>query len=317
MKFSLCGLNNRNTGAVLCDVSRGALVAPFIFNGEFTPEDCEDSDTFFAALQAANKLSKNDPGKIFPIGNVQELTNKSEANKEGTLGYGFKAVIFEGRPAYEFKIFADAMQLAALRFWNGKTLGIMEYDTNSNAWLAKSGLNLKGFQAKLFFTGNQLATLQNIEEGVVTGTVSILDVKEYIDHARYNPLGENSIADINGLLDAEMYVTAANTTNVWHLGVKKDSTQYNKPINFYEKFPTSLFVGGNFAAFTGATFSTSLAFTTVAADATNKGGTFTFDSTAYTALDAGTRIKIVPLLPDDLDAADVPGLEIEPFFITK
>jgi hypothetical protein len=67
------------------------------------------------------------------------------------------------------------------------------------------------------------------------------------------------------------------------------------------------------SAKTGATFTTPLTITSVTYDSTNKRLVFTFDSTAYTALSAAAKIKLIPADVPTLDAADV--TYVEPAFV--
>src|SRR5688572_30533978 len=100
MSLSLCSSSVANTGELACDKSRGVLKKIMIFNGSIEAADYTDEAELFAKLVANSKLSKSDSNKIFVINEAQDIADASEANTEGTLGLGFKAVIREGRPAY-------------------------------------------------------------------------------------------------------------------------------------------------------------------------------------------------------------------------
>jgi hypothetical protein len=314
--FSLCTTGNKNVGGIKCDVSRGVLRQPFIFNDEFDAADVADSDTFLNKLVENAGLGKNTSGKVFPLPTVEEITDKSEANKEGSLALGFKQVLFEGRPAWEAKFFAGNVQMKSLRKFNNKTVGVLEYDANGNMWGTVSSGKFKGFAAKVFFAGGKLATGNAVEEGIVTITVSILDVNEYFDNAYFMPI-EGNITDVEGLVDVEMYEFAAHVSNAYKIGIRLATSQVNKYLNMYDNYGDELADGALFLAYTGADFLTPLTITSVAKDTTNKVFTFTFDSTMHTALAANAKIKIVAVAPPDLADADITGIEIDSVIVVK
>lgn len=315
MSFNLCTVSNRNTGGIKCDVSRGVLSKPFIFNDDYEVGDVNTPQTFLAALIASSILGKNESGKVFPMPNVEEITNKAEANKEGTLALGFKQILFEGRPAYEIKFFAGNVQLKALRAYNNKTVGLLEYDRNKNMWGTVSGTKFKGFSAKVFFTGGDLATGQNVEEGVVTMTISILDVNEYRDNNYYMPI-EGNITDIKGLVDVEGYVFS-QATNVVKIGYRLQTSQLGKYINMFDNFEDELADAGLYLAYSvGADgVLTPLAITSVVKDAVNHVYTFTLNATAYGLLAPGTPIKIFAVNPATLEANDITDVELDPVIL--
>lgn len=315
MAFSLCVIGNKNVGGIKCDVSRGVLRQPFIFNDSFDAGQAGTPEAFLASLVAGSKKGKNEIGKVFPLPTVEEITDKSDANKEGTLGLGFKQILFEGRPAYEAKFFAGMLQLKSLRSFNNKTIGILEYDANGNMWGTVANGTFRGFKAKVFVSGGKIATGQNVEEGVVTVTISILDVNEYFDNAVMIPITGN-ITEVEGLVDVDMYVIS-QAANVFQVGINLQTSQYGQQINIYDNFADELADEGLFVAATGDGFNNALAITSVEKNDALDGWTFTFDDTAFTALAAGTKIKLSAVSPTDLDAADATGIEINPIILTK
>jgi hypothetical protein len=313
--FSLCVIGNKNIGGINCDTSRGVLRQPFIFNDSFAAEDVSTPADFLAALVAGSKKGKNEIGKVFPLPTVEEITDKSDANKEGTLALGFKQILFEGRPAYEAKFFAGMVQLKSLRSFNGKTIGILEYDANKNMWGTVANNTFKGFRAKIFFSGGKIATGQNVEEGIVTVTISILDVNEYFDNAYMIPI-EGNITEVEGLVDIELY-QISQAANVFQIGARLQTSQFGQYLNIYDNFDDDLAVGALWEAFTGVGYGTALEIDSVAKNAATKGWTVTFDETAFNALPAGAKIKLMGVSPTDLDAADVTGVELSPVILTK
>lgn len=307
MSLSLCASSVDNTGELACDKSRGILKKLFIFNGLIGSASYADVDTFFAKLVTNSKLSKSDSDKLFVINEAQEIADASEANKEGSLNLGFKTTLLEGRPAYKVKLFAGADLLKRLRTFNNQTVRVLEYDANGVVWGTKSGTNFKGFQAKLFFAGNKLATGQNVEEGVIEMTISILSTSEYFDNAYWMETGDNNIEDVVPLIDAQLeYVS--HVSNVLKYSVKINGANLMENYDVLEDYGTEIAaLAASFSALSGAgTPATALAITSMAIS----GGLLavTYDNTAYGT--ATGNIKLTPPTPAQLDAGDVVGIEI-------
>jgi hypothetical protein len=310
MALSLCSSSVSNLGELACDKSRGVLKKIFIFNGSIASADYADEDALFDKLVANSKLSKSDSDKIFVINEAQDIADASESNTEGSLGLGFKQILREGRPTYTIKIFAGADLLKRLRTFNNQTVRILEWDANSTVWGTKSGTSYKGFQAKLFFTGNKLATGQNVEEGIVTFTLSILNTSEYFDNPYWAALTGN-IEDIKPLIDAELEY-ASNVSNVYKYSLKIPGSnlisEYDTLGDYGTEIAAQTFTAKSGATSTAAASGSALAITSTAYDSTNSLLTVTYDTTAYAS--AGNFIRLIPPTPATLDAADVTNLEI-------
>lgn len=307
MSLSLCGQSVDNTGGLSCDKSRGVIKKLFVFNGSFEDGQYDTAQEFFDNLVANSLLSKSNSNKVFVFPEAQDVADSSEANKEGSLGLGFKTVLIEGKPSYVIKFFAGSDELKRFRTYNNKTIRLVEYDANSTAWVYKTGTSVKGFQAKVFFTGNKVATGQNVEEGVVTCTISILSTSEYFDNCKWVDLSDFNIEDVKALIDVPMaYVS--NVTNVHQISMKIPGSDLIAPFNIYDDF-MDLIDALTFTAFSGAGDpATSLAITSIVKNATLKTLAVTYDNTAYGT--ATGNIKLVPPTPATLDAADVTGIEL-------
>lgn len=308
MALSLCSSSVSNTGEISCDKSRGVLKKIMIFNGSIGSASYADEDTLFAKLVTNSKLSKSDTDKIFVINEAQEIERTSEANTEGTLGLGFKTTLREGKPSYKVKIFAGTDLLKRLRTFNNQTVRILEWDANGTLWGTKSGTNFIGFQAKLFFSGNQVATGQNVEEGIVEFTVSILSTSEYFDNPYWAALTGN-IEDIKALIDVPL-AYLSNSTNVHKITMKIADSTLIGDYNVFDDYGAEIAaLSANFSAKSGAGDpSTTLAITSIAVDNTLKCLTVTYDSTAYTS--ATGNLKLIPPTPAQLDAGDAVGIEL-------
>jgi hypothetical protein len=314
--YSYCGSSVSNTGEISCDKSRGVLRKIAIFNGTLAAADATSATAAFAKLVANSKLSKSDTNKLFIINEAQDIADNSESNTEGTLGLGFKAVIREGRPAYTVKMFAGSDLLKRLRTFNNQTIRILEFDANGVIWGTKSSGDFIGFQAKLFFDGNRLATGQNVEEGVVTMTISILENSEYKD-SPYWIDADGNLSDLKGLLDVPLgYVS--KSTNVYKIDMKIAGSNFIEDYNIFDTYGTAIAaLSASFSAGTGTNYGTPLTITSIAVDNTLKCLTVTFDSTAFAALSASTPIKLTPPTPTQLDAGDVTETELIAVVVTK
>jgi len=308
MAFSLCNTGGANTGGILCDDARGITKKLFIFNGEFDEADYADVDTFMSQFIAFSKLSRNATNKVFPFSESQDIADASEANKEGTLGLGFKQVLQEGKPAYTIKMFAGNIQSKQFRKWNNKTVRILEYDSNGKLWGTASNGKFIGVQAKMFFTGLKSATGQNVEEGVVTLTLSILDTTEYYDNAYLMPIVGN-INDVIGLVDVQLKEPVAHTTNVYKIKAFIPTSQIGQVIDLYDDYADAL-ADADLWVF-------SIPTTTAVKDTVNRGWIVTLDSAAHTALPAGAKIPGGLAAPELLDDADVTGIEGIQIVLTK
>lgn len=306
MSYSLCGTSVDNLGEQACDKSRGVLKNLFIFNGAVAAADYVDQDTFFAKLVTNSKLSKSATNKVFPIAENQDFNDNSEADKEGTFNQGLKITLLEGKPGYKFKLAAGGDLLKRLRTFNNQTVRIIEYDADGVFWGTKSGTDFKGFQAKLFFKGNKIASGQNIEQGFVEVTVSILSATEYFDQCRWMESTGN-ISDITPLLDVNL-VYASAASNVLSYKMEIAGSNLIGPYSIGSEHGTAI-AALTFTAKSGAgTPATALAITSAAYNATTDRLEVTYDATAYGS--ATGNIQLIPPTPATLDAADVTETEL-------
>jgi len=312
MALSLCSSSVANTGELACDKSRGVLKKLFIFNGSIGSSDYASETTLFNKLVANSKLSKSDSNKLFVINEAQDIADASEANTEGTLGLGFKAVLREGKPAYTIKIFGGGDLLKRLRTYNNQTVRFFEWDANGTIWGTKSGSNFIGFQGKLFFTGNKLATGQNVEEGVVTITLSVLSTSEYFDNPYWASLASNNIEDIKALIDVPL-AFVSNVTNVHKISMKIADSNLVSDYSVGPDYGTEIAaLSANFSATIGGA---ALTITSITYDSALEALTVTYDSTGYSG-GSGT-IVLTPPTPTQLDGGNVVGVELLPVSYTK
>jgi hypothetical protein len=126
-----------------------------------------------------------------------------------------------------------------------------------------------------------------------------------------------SLSDMEGLLDVTLAEYAAHASNVYKIKGFIPSSSPNTSLNLYDSFADDLAVAGMWDAKSGTTFTTNLPITSVAKNTSNKGWDITLDSTAFTALSSGAKIKISLADPTTLDGGDVTGVEGIPVIVTK
>jgi len=313
MSLSLCAKSVANTGVIQCDVAPGIPAFFMVWNGSAKIEDIQGSQ-FQAFLEANSKLSKNDINKIFVFPIIQDITDATEANKEGTLNQGFKTILLEGKPAYTYKVFAGQSTVPQLRKFNNQSVRTLTMDTNMRAWGVRSTDNYVGAQAKIFTGGLKFATGQNVEEGVATISISYLAASELNDDAAFGEV--DSAAGIVGLLDANIFYIS-NVGNVFEIGVSVPTAEIGESISLYDTYSVELEAAALWSAKTGANFTVDLPIITVAKNDALSAWTITFDPTAYGLLGTNAKIELSLAPPPDLDAADIDGIEGVPVILTK
>lgn len=315
MATKLCGAVGGNVGIIDCDASRGITKHIAISGGSFSAQDYASPEALSAAISAKAKLSRSAAQKLFPLPQVQEIADNSEANKEGSLGLGFKDVLVEGKPAFSYKVFANSSLSKALRKWNKQIVKVFIIDENNKIWGRMDGTNFVGIEAKVFVSGLKEATGGNVEEGVVSVMLMYVDEKQYYDEAAYAELASPFSSSAKGLLDVQLVEAVSSNTNARKIGGVIKTSKAGVTLNVYEDFSAAM-VADKWKA-TNLTTGADFAITSVAPDTTNKCWTVTLDSTAYTSLAVGSKIKIEWVDPTALDAASIPGIESVPVIITK
>jgi len=313
--LSLCASSVANTGPILCDVAPGIAKKIFIWNDSVDIVDVT-GDLFQPYFEEASKLPKADAGKLFVFPEHEDVVDASEANVEGTLNQGLKMIIREGKPVYTLKVLAGQSLVPLLRKFNNQNLRVLVLDSNNRIWGVKQGTKFVGAQASIFVSGLKFATGQNIEERVVTITLSFLSASEVNDSATFGEV--DTIAGIVGLIDVDLVETAAHAANVWHIGGQIPTAEIGEVINVADTFSAELADDLLWIAKTGAPgYATTLAIDSVAEDLVNGGWTVTFEPVAYAALAGGTKIKLYWTTPALLEAAGIDGLESNFIILTK
>lgn len=315
MAISLCASSVANVGPIQCDVGPGIAKKIFIWNNS---EDIVNvtGALFQPYFETASKLPKAAANKLFAFPEHEDVVDASEANVEGTLNQGLKMIIREGKPVYTLKVLAGQSLVRLLRKFNNQNVRVLMLDSNNRIWGVKQGTKFIGAQANLFVSGLKFATGQNIEERVVTITLSYLSASEVNDDAAFGEVDNSS--GIIGLIDVDLTQTAANAANVWHIGAEIPTAEIGQSIFVADTYGTELADALLWEAFTGIpVYGTPLAIDSVTYEPANKGWVVTFDAVDYAALAALTKIKVQWVTPALLEAADVDGLESNFIIITK
>lgn len=315
--FSICGQVAANTGTVDCDVVRGVPASIIVGSGSFLTSDYATSAGFKTAFLQKIKKANTASDKLFPFPVIQGTTDKTVAAKEGNLGYGLRVVLLRSKPGYEFDVLAGSSLEKKLMKFNNKTIPVYVFDDASNIWgVVNSVGTFSGALYLLTVEPRGFGDGQNPQTTKIS--ISIIDSKDFTENSKFAST-DFTTSDLTGLLDAVLFITAANATNVYHIGAKILTDALNSFVDVHANsvYATGLAASANWVAKTGTTFATTLAITSVADDATNGGWTVTFDSTAYTALASGVQIKLNFTDPATLDAAGITGIEGNYIIITK
>lgn len=304
MSLNLCSTAGGNTGGIACSQAPGVAKKILLGTGSFAKADYASQALFEAALTAAIMLPEGSSGKLYPFPEIKEIENKTEANKEGTLGLGYKETLSEGLPAYNYKVKVGQDQYQKMRKFNGVTIPVYTLDGNGNIWgMVNANGTFSGISASIFVSGNGFGDGNGIVTAVIS--VSYQSASDFNDSGKYFPmtLGYN---EVQGLLDVDL-TEISHASNVYKIAATIDTAQLGTTLNMYDDYADALAVAGLWKAYTGANYATPLTITSVAKDPTVKGWTVTFDSTAFSALSTGAKIKLEFTTPALLDAADISG----------
>lgn len=287
-----------NTGGISGDKKRGIPKRILIGGAAFTSSDYASSTAFDTALTAKVNLATGNSQKLYPSPEIQGVSDKTEANKESTLGsFGPKITLIEGRPAYEMDIIAGVQQEKFLRKFNGQNVPVFIVEGDGTVWGKQSGTQFIGADCLVYYTPHKYGDGSNGQTGKLS--ISFVSVADLYDSAQF--VASSVGMTVNGLNDVTISEYAAHVSNVHKIKLTIPTASPSTTLNVYDSYSTELADLTLWTAFTGATFTTALAITGVAANSANKGFDITFDSTAYTALSAGASIKINLATPDILN----------------
>jgi len=327
MSTDLCSVIGGNTGGIDCDQRRGVPVSIIIGGGEFTSSQYADSDTLQDALIAKTLLPTGDSNKLFAFPVINQIAVNTEADTTGSLAQGPVVRLRKGRPSFTYTLQdIGQYQFQKLLAFDNKTVPVFTFDDGSLLWGYRAtgaantvnNNNFKGERALITIGGNGFKDGQNVETGQMTVTVSYLSADDFEKRGTFASLPDLSSGDVAGLVDVTLVEPVAHTTNVYKVRPVIQLPKLSGDLNIFDEYGAALAaLSAQWSAYTGATFSTPITITSIAVDNTLKALTVTFDSTAFTALASGAKIKLVPPTATQLDAGDIPGYEIGIIILTK
>jgi hypothetical protein len=261
---------------------------------------------------------------LFPFPEVLEVANNTEADTTGSLALGPVIRLKKGRPSYTYTVDIGHYQFQKLLAFDNKVVPVYLFDDASQWWAyrpaaASNTVNTKpitGEMALVTVSGNGFEDGANAATGKCTITFSYLSIDDFEKRSAYGILTNMSAGDLAGLVDVMLSEPQAHATNVYKIKTTIPGPVLGQDLDIYDDYGAGL-AALTWTAKTGATFSTSLAITSIAVDATLKALTVTFDSTAYTALAGGAKIKLIPPTVTTLLGANIAGYEIGDIILTK
>lgn len=314
MSLSLCGSIGANTGQIDCDPTRGNPARIMPGGATFSSSDYADQTTMDAAIVSKLKLPTGNSQKLYPFPVIQGTTDQTEAAKYGNLGYGLKVKLLRSKNGYEFEVLAGTALEKKLIAFDGQVIPLLILDDKSQiAGIKDSNGNFKGANYLIGVEPAGYGDAQNAKSTKIT--ISIVDSQDFTENAYFYTTALPS-SSIVGLKDVILSEPQAHSTNVYKIKMKIPTAKLNGDLDIWDDYG-SLIAALTFTAGTGTNYGTSLTITSVAADNTLKALTVTFDSTAFTALSSGAKIKLIPPTPAVLDAANVTGVELFPIILTK
>src|SRR5262249_34586365 len=145
------------------------------------------------------KKATGSSDKLYPFPEIQGTTDKTDANKEGSLGYGLKFVLLQGKPAYEFTMLPGTQQEKALRKFNNQTIPVFVFDDASNMWgVGDTSGNFSGANCLVSVIGKGFEDGQNPKATIIT--ISYVNASDFFDN-QYFANTTFGIGDLVGLVD--------------------------------------------------------------------------------------------------------------------
>jgi hypothetical protein len=293
-------------------------------NKAFSSSEYADADTFQAAMLAAIKLPTGDSTKLFPFPEIGEVADNTEAPTMGNLALGSPRRLRKGRPAYTYSVEITHDEYQKLLAFDGVEVPAFSFDDASQWWgyraaAAANTVNTNPYKGEMVYItiqGNGFEDGANAATGVATISVSYKSIDDFEKRGTYIKTPDMSAGDLVGLIDIMLYEPQAHASNVHKIKAIITTAQIGVTLDVYDDIGAGL-AALTWTAGTGASYGTSLTITSIAVDATLKALTVTFDSTAYTALAAGAKIKLTPPDTTALIAGGITGFEIGSIILTK
>lgn len=315
MSISICGFLDLNTGEISCDSTKGRPEVLIFGDATQAEADYADVETSDAFILSKTKKARGSSDKLFPLPVIQGTTEKTEAAKYGTLGYGLQIKILRSKPGYEFDMIPGTTAEKQIIKLDGQTIPMRIVDHKRNTWgSTNSAGDVNGIRV---LVGVEPAGFEDGQNAKTTKvTVSFIDGADGCENLFGIPTDLLN-TDLKGLNDVVLSEKSSHTSNVYHIkGLIKTSVAF-KEVNIAEKFGSALADDALWTAKTGTGYATSVTLTSVTVNSAGDGYEVTIDTTEFAALSSGAKIKINLAAPSVLDAADVTDIEGIPLIVTK
>lgn len=298
MALDLCSIVGGNTGGVNCDGKRKTPKMFLAGSKEFNTNDylvggVYDEATLQAAVLTQIRQNNGVSGKLFPFPEIGQVAVDTEQDTKGGLTLGPQRRLRKGRPSYTYSVEISQSQFQALLAFDGKTLPVITLDDAGQMWFYRnaSNGNIRGEMAYITISGNGFEDGNSAETGVCTISVAYLSVDDFDKRSAFATFSNLAPSDLQGLKDVVLSEPQAHASNVYKIKMKLRTAKIGSDLDIYDDHGAAI-AALTFTAGTGANYATSLVITSVATDGTLKALTVTFDSTAFTALASGAKIKL-------------------------
>jgi hypothetical protein len=313
MAQDLLSINQGNSWAPEGDRSRQIPRYLIIGSYEFTANDLAGQAAFEAAFKAAALKGKDEQGKMIVLPIIANVENTTEGNQEGTFNQGFKEVLREGFPSFNYTVQISNYHAQVLRKLNGLDVRVMVQDSAGAVWgELTSTPGMRGEGAKIFVGGDNFSDGQS-SKGVLIN-VSYTDVEAFKGGSRYFVPGF-LMNKYGRLKDVELYKKVVSAGNIHNIGGRLGTGRANYFLDIYPDYSTAM---ANTARWVATNNQTGAAFT-ITSVVVNAGGYWvvTLDTTSWSALASGDSVSLRWAYPSVLDPAGVTGVESQVISLVK
>lgn len=325
MSTNLCSSVGGNTAGIPCDGKRKVPRKILAGSKQFTSSEYATPEALQAAILTAIQQPNGSDSKLFPFPEIGEVAVTSTESTTGALALGTTRRLKKGIPGYTYTVEIGWYEYQKLLAFDGQTVPVFTFDDANQMWGYRAAMATantpntnvwKGEMAYITVQGSGFEDGTNATTGQATISVSYKSVDDFEKRGTYAILKNLAAGDMVGLQDVTLYEPSAHVSNVHKIAVSIMLPLVGGDRNLYDEYGTIL-AGLTWTAGTGTNYATSLTITSVVVDAVNKCLTFTFDSTAYTALANNTKIQVTPPTVSVLVGANMVGYEIGKIILVK
>lgn len=294
-----------NSGVNICDIIKDVPYGLLLMDAGvvFTEADRADLPTFVEAVREKTRAARG--GRVYPL---WDLVNYEDQTKEATRGtVGNLSVtdikLVDAVPGFKFGHYKGELFHQKLSKAERERLRLMIIDQNFAIYgTKKSNGDMTGYSLQEFSVDpSKFATPQAAAQ--YPFNVILASLLEYKDNIAFIQ-ADSTLGTVSGLVDVELSEFSL-VSNVVKVAVKTQGDQYN----LYTQYSGDLDVVGAWTLINAQT-GAAITITSVVADATNEVWTITMDSTAWTALGSGDKVRLNLVSAADLSTTyNVDGYE--------